>query len=302
MAKKLRRRTFLQTLGSAAVVSALPGIVKAQAKRVAVFRETEPPWRHEFDFSLSGPLTFLTEQELIARLNARDFDLFINPYGGAFPRLAFNVILKFLQDGGNWLNLGGVPLSVPMLRSRSGGWPTLPYQTAFHKRLGITHFFPVEGRKIVKYQSAHEELSRNFKADVVFELYVRLSSTSNEPDEAGSDGPHEGVVEPLVSGLNAEGRAIAAPIIQIDRHQGEFKGGRWIFANFGGSLTANAVKFLIDRASQGAVRFRVRSDFACYRAGEVPAISVEGVNSYNVEVRDPSGQVIRDLKQIVKPG
>lgn len=286
----------------------MPGIVKAQGRRVAVFRETQPPWSHEFDFSLSGPLTFLTEQELIARLNARDFDLFINPYGSAFPRLAFNVILKYLQDGGNWLNLGGVPLSVPLLRSRSGGWPTLPYQTAFHKRLGITHFFPVDARKIVKYQSAHEELSRNFKADGVFELYVRLSSTSNEPDEAGSDGPHEGVVEPLVWGLNAEGRAIAAPIIQIDRHQGEFKGGRWIFANFGGgSLTANAVRFLIDRASQGAVRFRVRSNFACYRAGEVPSISVEGARGdYSVEVRDPSGQVMTtDATRITrteKPG
>jgi hypothetical protein len=306
VAKKLPRRTFLQTLGSAAVVSALPGIVKAQAKRIAVFREQEAPWRHEFDFSLSGPLTFLTEQELIARLNARDFDLFINPYGSAFPRRAFNVILKYLQDGGNWLNLGGPPLSTPMVHD-GAGWPQLPYQPVFHKRLGITHLFIVDGRKIVKYQSAHEELTRNFKADGVFELYVRLSSTSNEPDEAGSDGPHEGVVEPLMLGLNAEGRAIAAPIIQIDRHQGEFKGGRWIFANFSGSLTANAVRFLIERASQGAVRFRVRSDFACYRRGEAPAISVEGVGSgYNVEVRDPAGQVVAtDVTRIPradKPG
>lgn len=303
MAKKLPRRTFLQTLGSAAVVGALPGIVKAQAtRRVAVFREAEAPWRHNFDFSLSGPLTFLTEQELIARLNARDFDLFINPYGSAFPRRAWNAILKYLQDGGNWLNLGGVPLSLPSRRTGSD-WPTLPYQPIFHKRLGITHFFPVKTDKVVKYQSAYEELTRNFSPEGVFELYVRLSSSSNEPDEAGSDGPHEGVVEPLMLGLNSDGRAIVAPIIQIDRHQGEFKGGRWVFGNFSGSLTANAVKFLIERASQGAVRFRARSNFACYRAGEVPSVSVEGVQSnYTVEVRDAAGQVIKDLTQIVKPG
>ena len=308
MAKKLPRRTFLQTLGSAAVVSALPGIVKAQqGKRIAVFREQEPPWRHEFDFSLSGPLTFLTEQELIARLNTRDFDLFINPYGSAFPRGAYNAILKFLQDGGNWLNLGGVPFAQPLVRDRSGGWPVLPYQAAFHKRLGITHFFIVDARKVVKYTSAHEELTRDLKADAIFELYVRLSSTSNEPDEAGSDGPHEGVVEPLVMGLNGAGRAIAAPIIQIDRHQGEFKGGRWVLANFVGTLTATAVRDLIERASQGAARFRVRSNFACYRVGEVPSVSVEGARGdYSVEVRDPADQVVAtDVTRIPrtdKPG
>lgn len=307
MAKKLPRRTFLQTLGGAAVVGALPGIVKAQAtRRVAVFREAEAPWRHNFDFSLSGPLTFLTEQELIARLNARDFDLFINPYGSAFPRRAWNAILKYLQDGGNWLNLGGVPLSLPLRRTGSG-WPTLPYQPIFHKRLGITHFFPVKTDKVVKYQSAYEELTRNFSPEGVFELYVRLSSSSNEPDEAGSDGPHEGVVEPLMLGLNSDGRAIVAPIIQIDRQQGEFKGGRWVFSNFSGSLTANAVRFLIERASQGAVRFRVRSNFACYRVGEVPSVSVESAKSdYSVEVRDPAGQVVAtDLTRIPrtdKPG
>ena len=303
MAKNFPRRTFLQTLGSAAVVSALPNIVKAQAtRRVAVFREAGGPWSHKFDFSLSGPLTFLTEKELIARLNARDFDLFVNPYGAAFPRRAWNAILKYLQDGGNWLNLGDAPLALP-LRSTGSGWPQLPYQPVFHKRLGITHIFPVKTDKVVKYQSAHEELTRDFKAEGVFELYVRLSSSSNEPDEAGSDGPHEGVVEPLMLGLNSEGRAIVAPIIQIDRHQGEFKGGRWVFANFRGSLTANAMRFLIERASQGAVRFRVRSDFACYRVGEVPSVSVEGAKGdYSVEVRDPAGQVIRDLKQTLKPG
>lgn len=302
MAKKLPRRTFLQTLGGAAVVGALPGWARAQAPRIAIFREAGPSWSHNFDFSLSGPLTFLSTQELIARLNARDFDLFVNPYGAAFPRIAWNAILKYLQDGGNWLNLGGIPFSHPLMYD-GAGWPVLPYQGIYHQRLGITHFFPVDGKQIVKYQSADDELTRGLKVDGVFELYVRLSSTNNEPDEAGSDGPHEGVVEPLVVGLNRDGRAITAPIIQIDRHEGEFASGRWVLANFAGSLTADAVRVLVERASQGAVRFRVRSDVACYRTGEVPSISVAGVKSnYTVEVRDPAGQVIETSKPLAKPG
>ena len=302
MAKKLPRRTFLQTLGGAAVVGALPGIVRAQTKKIAVFQEPGFPRGHSVDPSFGASLTFLSEQELIARLNARDFTLFINPYGSAFPRRAWNVILKYLQDGGNLLNLGGVPLSLPVVRTASG-WPVLPYQASFHKRLGITHFFSVDASKVVKYQGVHEELTRGVDPKEIFELYVRLSSTNNEPDEAGSDGPHEGVVEPLVVGLSTEGRAIAAPVIQIDRHQGEFAGGRWVFANFSGPLTANAVRVLIERASQAAVRFRVRSEFACYRVGEVPSISVNGVKGdHSVEVRDPAGQVIKDLRQIAKQG
>ncbi|HXQ70213.1 MAG TPA: hypothetical protein VN844_06980 [Pyrinomonadaceae bacterium] len=306
MAKKLPRRTFLQTLGGAAVVGALPSIAKAQTSRIAVFREPEFPRIQSGDVSFTGlDVTFLSEQQL-ARLNPREFELFINPYGSAFPKGAWKAILEYLRAGGNWLNLGGVPLSQPVVRTASG-WRAEPYQASYHKRLGITHYFPVDARNVVKYQSVHEELSREFEAKEIYELYVRLSSTSNEPDEAGSDGPHEGVVESLVFGLNREGRVIAAPIIQIDRNQAEFARGRWVFANFSGSLTANAVRVLAERARQGAVRLRVRSNFACYRAGEVPSISVEGGKSnYSVEVRDPAGQVVAtDLTRIPrteKPG
>jgi hypothetical protein len=238
VAKKLPRRTFLQTLGGAAVVGALPSIAKAQTKTIAVFQEPGFPQIQAVEHSLKDlPVTFLSEQELIARLDPREFNLFINPYGSAFPKRAWKTILKYLRAGGNWLNLGGVPLSRPVVRT-TAGWLAEPYQASYHKRIGITHYFPVEPAKIVKYQSADEELTRGFDAKEVFELYVRLSSTSNEPDEAGSDGPHEGVVESLVFGLNRNGRAIAAPIIQIDRQRAEFTSGRWIFANFSGPHTA----------------------------------------------------------------
>lgn len=298
MAKKLPRRKFLQTLGGAAVVSALPSIAWGQTKRIAIFQEKGFPLLQAADFStaLAGlPVTYLSEQELIARLNARDFDLFINPYGSAFPRRAWRAILDYLRAGGNWLNLGGVPLSRPVVRAGSG-WRAEPYQASYHKRLGITHFFPVDATKIVKYESALEGLANSFQAQEIYELYVRLSSTSNEPDEAGSDGPHEGGVESLVFGLSREGRRIAAPVIQIDRWQAEFAGGRWVFANFNGPLTANAVKVLVERAAQRAVKFRVRSEFACYRSGESPSLAVEfsgRKGEVNTEIRSPSGQLVK---------
>ena len=98
MAKKLPRREFLQTLGGAAVVSALPLTVEAQAKRpVGVFFEHGFPRIQNLDITAESfsNFTFLTEAELIARLNARDFDLFINPYGSAFPKRAWTSSLLF---------------------------------------------------------------------------------------------------------------------------------------------------------------------------------------------------------------
>jgi hypothetical protein len=307
VAKKLPRREFLQSLGGAAVATAIP--IQVQSKRsIAVFREHGFPRIQATDFPTEFAATFLTEQELIARLDPRKFDLFVNPYGSSFPKRAWRAILEYLRAGGNWLNLGGVPLSRPVVRAGSG-WRAEPYQASYHKRLGITHFFPVEAAQISKYESDLRGLAESFAAREIYELYVRLSSTNNTPDEAGSDGPHEGGVEALVFGLNREGRRVAAPIVQIDRWQAEFAGGRWVFANFDGPLTANAVRVLIERAAQGAVKFRVRSEFACYRAGEVPSVSAElggAKGDYSVEVRDPSGQVVTTdktrMRQVTRPG
>lgn len=301
------RRKFLKTIGSAAVVSALPRVVlgnAAAASSVAVFWETGFPsiqgcgiTRDILQQSLTGfTVNFLSEQELIARLNSDRFDLFINPFGSAFPKRAWPALLRYLRDGGNWLNLGGVPLSRPVVRG-GGSWRAESQQTTYHKRLGITHSFPVKG---VPKRSFHPAI------DEVYELYIRLSSTNSEPDEAGSDGPREGVVEPLAFVANQEGRSIAAPVIQIDRMQAEFAGGRWVFANFTGTVRSEQLRTWATKSAQGASRFEVRTDFACYRPNEIPSISVRmqrpggGLGQLfkdpcEIEVRDHAGQIISRL-------
>ena len=282
----LPRRKFLKTIGTVAVASAIPDVlIAAQTKppSVAVFWEPGFPeiegcgiTRETFS---NLPVTFLTTQELITQLNTTRFDLLINPCGSAFPKRAWKVILKYLREGGNWLNIGGVPLSRPVVHA-AGKWRAEAHQTTYHKRLGITHSFPVNTSQVVEFETADNLrdgglLATGFNAQQIFELYVRLSSSSNEPDEAGSDGPHEGVVQPLLLGNNKAGRAIAAPVIQIDRWLADFAGGRWVFANFRGNLNAKAVAVLVERALQGASCFRVKSEFACYKPGEIPTVSVE---------------------------
>ena len=311
------RRNFLKTIGTAAVATAIPDVLlgaQSSPSQIAVFWEPGFPsidgcgiTRETFS-ELS--VSFLTKQELITELNATRFDLFINPYGSAFPKRAWNAILKYLREGGNWLNLGGVPLSRPVVRT-AGEWRAEAHQTTYHKRLGITHSFSVNSAPISTYEAAGDlrngiELANGFNAQQIFELYVRLSSSSNEPDEAGSDGPHEGVVQPLLLGHNKPGRPIAAPVIQIDRWLADFAGGRWVLANFRGKLEAKALALLVERALQGANRFRVSSEYACYKPGEVPSVSVQltrpkgdlgklATKACVVEVRDKANQVVSRL-------
>ncbi len=303
----LPRRRFLKTIGGAAVATALPQIIlgaQSQNRSVAVLWEPDFRAVQGCDIpreTLQSALKdfkvdFLGERDLIAQLDATRFDLLITPYGSAFPKRIWNALLKYLRAGGNWLNIGGVPLSRPIVRDGSR-WLVEPAQNTFHKRLGITHSFPVN-------TSTYKAAQSGYKTDQIFELYVRLSSTSNEPDEAGSDGPHEGVVEPLASIVNGDGRSVAAPAIQIDRLLGEFAGGRWVFANFKGEIEAKTITFLAERAARGATRFEVKSDFASYKPGETPTLSIQlrrpkgnfaKLTDCLVEVRDSADNVVSRL-------
>ena len=277
---KLPRRRFLKTLGGVAVATALPQVVLgAQSQKRSVAVLWEPDFRaYEGCGDISRDtlqqaldsftVEFLGERDLIAQLDAARFDLLVSPYGSAFPKRIWNALLTYLRAGGNWLNIGGVPLSRPVVRDGSR-WLIEPGQNTFHKRLGITHSFPVDTSRL------RSALTSDFKAETVYELYVRLSSTNNEPDEAGSDGPHEGVVLPLAWIINADDRPVAAPITQIDRLRGEFAGGRWIFANFSGGIQRSVISKLAGIAAEGACRFEVKTDFSSYKPGEIPTVTVE---------------------------
>ena len=275
------------------MVAAVPDVVfatQSRARQVAVFWEKDfimvdgcnPSFETLRESLQDFNVSFLNEKQLIDQLNATDidrlgtthFDLLVTPSGSCFPKRAWPAILKYLRAGGNWLNVGGVPLLMPSVFV-NGEWRIEWPQATYHKRLGITHSFPVDAGGVAGYKAAQAELANGVKATKIYELYVRLSSTSNEPDESGSDGPHEGVVTPLVLTTNKEARPIAAPVIQIDRLQAEFAGGRWVFANFDGKIDHAAIRVLAQRAAQGASRFEVRPDFASYKPGETPTLSVE---------------------------
>jgi hypothetical protein len=64
------------------------------------------------------------------------------------------------------------------------------------------------------------------------------------------------------------------PVVQVDRLLAEFAGGRWVLANFRGSIPPNTVNNLAETAIQGASHAVFSSNFACYRDGETPSLTV----------------------------
>jgi len=274
------------------VVAAVPDLVfsaQRPKRAVAVFWEPGFPSIQGCDLTLERlqaalqrpfEVSVLNEHDLIEQLNVARFHLLVTPYGSAFPKRAWPAILKYLREGGNWLNIGGVPLSRPVVRTGSA-WVAEPKQATYHKRLGITHAFRVDPKimaifpaSMSSYKSGHLE-NEPGSPDETYELYVRLSSSNNEPDEAGSDGPHEGILEPVLWVYDVEGRMIAAPVIRIDRMLGEFAGGRWVLINASWKIDDSVVSEMAQRAAGAASRFEVRSDFASYKPGETPTLTVE---------------------------
>ncbi len=208
------------------------------------------------------------------RLRADSIDLFINPYGSAFPKDAWPEIHEYLAGGGNLLNLGGAPFSVPVRRDGKD-WHQEIRQTQNHRELGINQAYPVETSGIKRYDTTSTEpllsgLIEDFSCDKVFELQVRFTSANDHPNEFGSSGAREAILRPLLYAYDSDGRRLAAPIIAIDRVLGRFAGGRWVLANFESKALPRkeAIGRLAAYAALGATDMQIRPSFASYKPDE----------------------------------
>ena len=294
---KVDRRKFIRTAGGlalATVTGSIPSLgswresgSSQQKLRVAVLHDPGFPTvdftaipKETLQKALEGyDVSFLSAVEVAAGLSVHAHDVFLNPSGSAFPKSAFVAISKFLTDGGNFVNLGGIPFSVPV-EKQGTGWRQEVRQTNHHKKFGITQAFPVPKAVINSYISDEridgaKDLPREFTAEEIYELYVRFASTKDFPAEDGSAGERDAVLSPVVVGIGSERRRLAAPFVQIDRLQGECAGGRWMLANFKGTITAKAIRTLVEIASLGALQLTLRSSFACYHGGELPSLTIQ---------------------------
>ncbi|HXN45343.1 MAG TPA: hypothetical protein VN893_01805, partial [Bryobacteraceae bacterium] len=110
----ISRRRFLAS--SAAVLAARGQTPSPAPEHVAVF------WEAGFPAVDIAPIEKGAFEGLdaafVGEAGLADLDrerLLITPHGSAFPKAAWKHILEHLQRGGNWLNLGGAPLTVPVV-------------------------------------------------------------------------------------------------------------------------------------------------------------------------------------------
>jgi hypothetical protein len=100
---------------------------------------------------------YLAVSDLASGLTPEQCDVFVSPYGSAFPLEGWEALKRYLDAAGHWVNLGGVPCAVPVERTAEG-WRTRPREPTYHRQLGIVLACAVEAG-LVKQWRANEGLS-----------------------------------------------------------------------------------------------------------------------------------------------
>lgn len=289
------RRDFIKHLGAATLFSLAP-VYSISAQNIDTKLKIVVLWEEDFpQFEglslnknllkaalISHDIVFADAEMLKTKLAEKDIDLFINPFASAFPKTAWIAVLKYLQNGGNFLNLGGKAFSIPV-KKHNGVWKSESEQVNYHKKLGILQYFSVNGTDNKRFETNIETLKQFAENEVetVFETYVKMANTAEFPEESGSDGQREANLTALIFETNADHQRISAPIIQFDRLKSEFAGGRWILANYSGKINIETIKYLAETAGFGIADFSIKTDSVCYREGEIPKLKIFADNPKN---------------------
>jgi len=342
---RMNRREFLHSVGGAAVAGGMCSTALAAAgglfarpdgppARVAVLRELSFPTIGAApigDAALRTALAdvdaaFLDADALAAQLSRDRFDVLLMSYGSAFPKALWPAFIRFLRKAGHWVNLGGVPCAVPVVRTLAG-WRREERTVTYHRALGITQAFAVDVPEGAEWLAspAHpwaESLKGQITPRRVHECYVCFTREKRVRDEDGSDGVREAVLEPLLTAVRVERRAdgttdrwpVAAPVVMVDRLDGEFAGGRWLWCTGDGEIGAQAIRTLAAAAAGGWRRFSVRPSYACYAGGETVSVTAmlerpmgdaqEGADAVTVslDVFDDRGRKVAGLKEPLPGG
>ena len=340
------RREFLQTVGGVAVAGTMgaatiaaagqqPGTAPVKRPRVAVLWEpglaaadVERPDESGLRAALADcDAAWLPAVDLTAQLSRDRFDLLLMTAGSAFPKPAWPAIYAFLKSGGNLVNLGGAPFAVPAVLE-DGRWRHEARQTTFHRLLGITQAYPIDiapGDQL-RMASPHAwtaALLLDWRASGparAWALSVRLTSSKLFPDEDGSEGPREAILDGLIH-VNRPAAAddphagypYAAPAVLIDRMAGEFAGGRWVFATSDRQPGASAIRDLVRAAAMGCQRLQLRSTRRVIEPGQPLSIVVSYVRpgvpaaspfraDFLVSVRSGSGELVPQVTKVTLAG
>jgi hypothetical protein len=201
-------------------------------------------------------------------------------HGSAFPAESWGSLTAFLERGGSFLYLGGEPFTRPVV-GPPGARVAQPRTVSWLKALRLNQAYRVgaAGATVVPAPGSpisSGDRSCGASASVVI-LEPRLSETKDFADEDGSPGARDGIVRPLfhVTGGGDNRRfPFAAAAMAIDRLQGAWAGGRWVFWLLSEPPNETERALLFREASAPALDFRVDPVYGTFHDGEQPAVTL----------------------------
>ena len=278
-----------------------------------------------FDRNIEHPHSELIEKTVNALSELEDFEVtspnkidtilgkpetasLINPYGKNFPFVHWNSFLTFLENGGNWMNIGGKPLRMPL----STHSLDINERNSYHRELGIYHYPLIKASRFESYKANPrfpdlDKVSKNLPFADIHEIYYTLV---NETDRTKLDvftNP-TGETDYLIMAHGEGNRPLAAAAFLWDHLWGRFNGSRWILINWNMNAELWASKNFImllqalaKKLRQGAGIVKIRPVFASYYPHERPTLKIYARNAGGTEkgkIR-VTGKIERD-KNIVK--
>jgi hypothetical protein len=223
--------------------------------------------------------------ELSEALLQEDACCYIHLHGPYFPRVAWSSILEFLRKGKGLVYAGGAPFRIPVINNGQGKWLAEKEVTAYHQSIHIHEALKVDALPIHRLE-AHSEIpllsgkEELFTVEPTFNIIMHPTKHKDILHENGACGPMDARIYPLLKGISAGGREVAAPVVLIENTMGEFAGGRWIFINQ--QLTAafwngKGVKTLSELAafcSRGVTEIWLKANYAVYYEQESPRLTL----------------------------
>jgi hypothetical protein len=303
-----------------APIDAIDARDPSRAPKIAVFRAAGFPTVDApeiesgvLDAALAGlPVEILTSVDDVKnRLKNKDYDVFVLPYGSAFPAGAWNQIRGFLERGGGFVVLGGAPLHQPVRwlqekpenqqsqpasqKAVKGTWRLGTRQPTFARELliGPAEAIITRDGSVTSLPNTAWRGTPLNPPGIVYELTVRLTTKKDFDKEDGTSGPRDALVRPIFHVLSgADAVPIACPLLEIDRLRGGDAGARWVFAPSDARLDAPTIRNCIERALAGSVELDARPVRACIDAG--------GDAEIRIQLRKPYVRKGEDVPKVVR--
>ncbi|HTV59481.1 MAG TPA: hypothetical protein VMJ93_11480 [Verrucomicrobiae bacterium] len=244
--------------------------------------DTSAPSRAELENLLPRSI-FVNAEELPQALADPATQLFVLPYGSAYPEADWDAIYAYLQRGGNLLVLGGRPFSRAAYWD-AAGWHLREYSVRATIPLRIDQYQQTPGSPGLSFKTNPDVVTKlsPFDWNAAFSPILHLTD-SDVYNRQGSSGRIDSRLDTLAWGTR-DGRRMAAPAIQIDHVRDDFAGGRWIFlcskladSFYTGEEAKKTVPVLAATALRGSEEFIVAPVLPLYLPGEPVEVEVRWI-------------------------